>query len=148
MQLISTLILLLFSQLHAMSDIDQLISEASSHNAYFLYEDAVKFLDEAIKLNPYEKEAYKERAFSYFELNRIDLALEDYKRVIDPKSPYGRRIQNFSSLGTYPSMLSNIPPYLDFAQGLLDFLRNLLCLEKSKIFSEFLDLTTRHTRSV
>jgi len=31
---------------------------------------------------------------------------------------------------------------------ILDFLRNLLCLEKSKIFSEFLDLTTRHTRSV
>ena len=30
----------------------------------------------------------------------------------------------------------------------IDFLRNLLCLEKSKIFSEFLDLTTRHTRSV
>jgi len=51
-----------------------LISEGSAHNNFFLYEDAVKFLDEAIKRAPYEKEGYKERAFSHFELNRMDLA--------------------------------------------------------------------------
>lgn len=52
--------------------------EGSACNNYFLYEDAIKYLNEAIKIQSSEKEAYRERAFSYFELNKIDLALKDY----------------------------------------------------------------------
>ncbi len=79
MRFLSLLILFLFSRLDAMSDVDQLVSEPSARNSYFLYGDAVKLLGEAIERNPHEKEAYKERAFSYFELNHMDLALEDYR---------------------------------------------------------------------
>ncbi|MDN3506607.1 MAG: tetratricopeptide repeat protein [Simkaniaceae bacterium] len=118
MRLLPILFLILFSPMYAVSEVDQLISEASAHNTYFLYKDAVQFLDEAIKLNPYEKEAYKERALSYFELNRIDLALEDYKRAIDPSPPYKRRIRN-CSLAIHPATLGEVPPSLDFANGLL-----------------------------
>lgn len=120
MRLFSVLILLLFARLQAMSDMDKLLSEASARNTYFLYEDAVKLLNEAIKLDPYEKEAYKERAFSYFELNRIDLALEDYKRAIDSKPPpyVQSSIRNYSLL-SYSPILRNSPQSLEFAKGLL-----------------------------
>ena len=107
-----------FIQLHAMTEVEQLISEASAHNSYFLYEDAIKLLDEAIKQDPYEKEAYKERAFSYFELNRIDLALEDYRHVMDSKLCYRQNFQN-CSLTIHPPVFGNISPPLDFAKGLL-----------------------------
>ena len=101
-----------------MSDVEKLISEGSGHNNFFLYEDAIKILDEAIKQAPYEKEAYKERAFSHFELNRMDLALEDYRRAIEPKPPYRRRNLN-CSLAIHPAILGNATSSLDFAKGLL-----------------------------
>lgn len=110
MRLFSVLVLFYFAKLFAAIEVSSLINEASAHNTYFLYEDAINLLDEAIKRNPYEREAYKERAFSYFELNRIDLALEDYKRATDPKPSYKRYIQNCSL---------EIPPSLDFARGVL-----------------------------
>ncbi len=116
MRLFSILIFFIFSRLYA-SDIEELISEGSAHNNFFLYEDAIPFLNEAIRREPSAKEAYKERALSYFELNKIDLAFKDYKQVIeDLPPPYRRYNRNF--LG-YTSILENTLPSLDFAKGLL-----------------------------
>lgn len=108
---------LFFSQLQAMNDLDQLMSNASGYNSYFLYNDAIRCLDEVIRRNPYETEAYKEKAFSYFELDRLDLALKDYKQVIHLKSNQG----NFrnSSLPVYSTTPANTGPSLEFATGLL-----------------------------
>ena len=45
---------------------------------YCLYSDAMIVLTSAIQKNPSQKEAYLERAVTYFELGKFDLALEDY----------------------------------------------------------------------
>lgn len=39
-----TLLFLFFSQVQAMSEIDQLMSNASAYNSYFLHNDAVRCL--------------------------------------------------------------------------------------------------------
>lgn len=99
-------------------EVNNLITEASACNNYLLYEDAIKKLDEAIERAPTEKEAYKERAFSYFELDKINLALEDYHRAINPKPPY--RIRRTScSISGFSSWLDSNSSSLDFASGLL-----------------------------
>lgn len=115
MRFFLALICIFCHQLYALTDIEKLLSEASSRNAYFLYEDAVKLLDEAIQQDPQDKEAYKERAFSHFELNHLDLALKDYECARNPQPPYGVYIRQCSLI---PSM-SNTSPSLDFAKGLL-----------------------------
>ncbi len=106
-----------FHKLHA-DEVSELITEGSACNNHFLYEEAIKHLDEAIKRRPFEKEAYKERSFSYFELDKIDLALEDYHRAVNPKPPY--RIRHAScSISGFSSWFDNKSSSLDFARGLL-----------------------------
>lgn len=122
MRLFFVFVLVFFAQLHSMSDVERLMSEASAHNSFFLYEKAVQFLDEAIKIAPFEKEAYKERAFSYFELNRIDLALEDYYRIRKNRIPYATvqcSSMTLCSISPYSQLLDNASSSLEFAKGLL-----------------------------
>lgn len=113
-----TFFLLLFSRLYPLSQVEIWISEGSGHNNFLLYEEALKFLDKAIKENPSAEEAYKERALSYFDLNKIDLALRDYEKVVSlqrsvkPHDPWG------SPLTICSPLLMNTDS-LDFAQGLL-----------------------------
>ena len=99
-------------------EVSELISEGSACNNFLLYEDALKYLEEAIKKDPFEKEAYKERALSYFELNRIDLALQDYHEVFNTKPPYRIRHKSYSISGFSP-WFDNKSSSLDFARGLL-----------------------------
>jgi len=118
LKLLTIIIFSLSSTLYSMSEVEHLLSEARAHNCYCLYEDAIKLLNEAILIDPYKKEAYKERAFSYFELNRIDLALADYNRAINSKSPYGISFQNCSLASRHP-ILGKVTPFFDFSSGLL-----------------------------
>lgn len=113
------------SHLNALNHIETLISKGSGLNNFFLYEEALNYLNEAISLDPCSDEAYKERAFSYFELNRIDLALDDYYHVKKKKPSYKKHntfsfspILNYS-LTSYSSNSKNATFRLDFAQGLL-----------------------------
>jgi len=46
-------------------------------NELMLYEAAIGYLNKAIALQPKNKEAYLERAISYFETNQLDLAIQD-----------------------------------------------------------------------
>lgn len=128
-------ILLLFSHLYGVSDVGQLISEASAHNTFFLYEDAVKFLEEAIRRDPFEKEAYKERAFSYFELNCMDLALEDYKQATNPSPPYKLAIRN-SSLMIRSSPFGKVAPPTNILKK-SGGIKLLLYLRLTKIISHY-----------
>ncbi len=115
--LVCFILCLCFFRLNA-NEVSELISEGSACNNFFLYEDALKYLGEAIKIDPSEKEAYKERALSYFELDRIDLALEDYHRIVNPKPPY--RIPPTScSISGFSSWFDSKSSSLDFARGLL-----------------------------
>jgi hypothetical protein len=52
-------------------------------NNCMLYSDAIEALTESIKSNLKNREAYIERAFSYFETNQIHLALKDYKKATE-----------------------------------------------------------------
>lgn len=116
MRILYFLIALVSLQLHAY-DIHDLIIEGSGCNNFFLYEDALKFLNEAIRRDPRVKEAYQERALTYFELDEIDLAFNDYERLTT---------ENFFC--NFQSSNSSIPiltcahkkkSSLDFATGLL-----------------------------
>lgn len=118
MRFFSILVLFFSSQLFSMSDVEILISEGSGHNNYFLYDKAVEILNKAIKLDPHAREAYKERAFSYFELNQLGLALKDYRLAIDPHPPYKRFTQTRFGR-TSPLIIGDSQPNLDFAKGLL-----------------------------
>lgn len=53
----------------------------TTFNDLMLHVKAVEFLNEAIRINPLEANAYVERAHAYFELDRIDLAVEDFKKA-------------------------------------------------------------------
>ncbi len=82
-----------------------------------LYDDAIKLLTKAIKYNPKNLDAYLERAYAYFELNKVDLALKDYKIAkklyVNPPFLQGMG-SNFDSLRFY------VPhDRLDFAAGLI-----------------------------
>lgn len=117
-------IFLLSSNLYALNEVEQLISKGSGFNNFFLYEDALTFLNEAIRLDSCAEEAYKERALSYFELNRIELALEDYYKVSKNKPPYKKVAYQFLSNSKCSTSVCSFLPKnasfsLDFAQGLL-----------------------------
>jgi len=108
---------LLSSQLYSANEVERLISEGSAHNNFFLYDDALIFLNEAISRNPSSKSAYEERALSYFELNRIDLALKDFEHAVKLKPPINRPFRNISTL----NLGFENPTYsFDFARGLLN----------------------------
>lgn len=57
---------------------DFYLAKGSLFNEYLLYREAINNLTESIKYNINNRDAYIERAMAYFELNQIDLALQDY----------------------------------------------------------------------
>jgi len=102
-------------------------------NNYLLYEEALSHLDMAIQLNPANKQSYEERAITYFELNRIDLALSDYQesRKTNPGGSTKRANRDFwddYGYGWYDSGQQNFTilscslstASADFATGLLE----------------------------
>ncbi len=58
-----------------------LLWKAVVYNDLFLYSDAIEALNEAIRIDPGKIDAYKERVHAYFELDKLDLAIEDYRKV-------------------------------------------------------------------
>lgn len=104
-------------KLHGRDTVHELILEGSACNNHFLYEDAIQYLSEAIKIRSTEKEAYKERAFSYFELNEIDLALKDYSKALYPSPPY--KFKRMGCLVYGSARVNQESSSLDFAKGLL-----------------------------
>ena len=86
--------LFLFALLHCNAyskNLDVLFGQACSCNNFFLYEEAIGFLNQVIKTAPdYSIDLYKERAISYFELGEIDLALQDYNRIIEKTHHLGK----------------------------------------------------------
>jgi tetratricopeptide (TPR) repeat protein len=87
---------------------DRLLSEGSACNNFFLYEDALIILNEAIRQNPSLSAAYQERALSHFELGNIEKALEDYRKIT--KKSFFNKFNYLSEKETSS---------LDFAKGLL-----------------------------
>lgn len=104
------------ANIQAMTEVEALIGKGSGCNNYLLYEEALEPLNKAIKLDPNAKEAYKERAFSYFELNRLDLALNDYYQVVQPN-----KHNRYSTAQSLPIVFCSLnePFSLDFAKGVL-----------------------------
>ncbi|MDP1835643.1 MAG: hypothetical protein Q8K75_06895 [Chlamydiales bacterium] len=56
-------------------------AQGVQYNDLFLFADAIKALDQAIAFNTKDSDAYLERAFAYFELGKIDLAIADYAKA-------------------------------------------------------------------
>jgi tetratricopeptide (TPR) repeat protein len=52
------------------------------------YAEALKNLSEAIELDPHSPNIYRHRAYSYFKLGNLDLALIDVNKAIDLKKDY------------------------------------------------------------
>jgi tetratricopeptide (TPR) repeat protein len=50
-------------------------------NDDYLHTDAVATLNQAIDLDPSRVEGYLERAHAFFELDNVDLAVKDYKKI-------------------------------------------------------------------
>ncbi|MGA8164677.1 MAG: tetratricopeptide repeat protein [Waddliaceae bacterium] len=67
-------------------------------NEAFLYSEAIELLTKSIQLNPKNPQAYLTRAYTYFELNQIDQAIEDYEESLKWKCSNGLFLQ---SLGWY-----------------------------------------------
>jgi tetratricopeptide (TPR) repeat protein len=113
-----TFVFLLFSRLYSLTQVEIWISEGSGLNNFLLYEDALTFLNKAIEKDPFEKEAYKERALSYFELNKIDLALKDYEKIASLTRSVKHEYRDYFLSIQYP-LLVDPSATLDFAKGLL-----------------------------
>ncbi|MBS0621388.1 MAG: hypothetical protein JSR80_00295 [Verrucomicrobia bacterium] len=56
------------------------LAKGQACNEFLLYNAALESLTEAIRLNPRSEEAYIERAYAYFELGEIALALADHQK--------------------------------------------------------------------
>jgi len=115
--------LLLFLFLLSLSNLQarpvwELISNGAGCNTFFVPEDALPWLNEAISKDPLAKEAYKERVFSFFELGSIDLALKEYEKALGNNSLCKiRNCQNTVFRGG--SRFLNDPSSLDFVTGLI-----------------------------
>ena len=125
-----------------------------------MHEKALLYLNEAIELEPRFQDARKERAISYFELERFELALKEYQHVYGSKVPYrGNHLQipllipligfeNFSTLEfskglLYGSLLGSREGTIEFVssiRGSLSFLWSFACspVEVSKELIEAL----------
>jgi len=103
-----------FSQTHA-GDVDQLLCKGSGCNNLLEYEQALDYLNQALLIDPRNKEIYEERAIAFFELNRVDAALCDYQKALKLDSGFYPecRIRGFGLL--------SIPENenIEFARGLL-----------------------------
>ena len=60
-------------------ELDIFLEQGTLFNNLSLYDDAIVFLNLAIQKNPSCRDAYIERAYAYFETNRLPLALKDYE---------------------------------------------------------------------
>lgn len=60
---------------------EHFLQMGTAYNDYLLHSLAVESLNEVIRLNPNEINAYIERAHAYFELNQLDLAIQDYQKA-------------------------------------------------------------------
>ncbi len=93
-------------------------------NDLLLYKDAIKYLTDAIKLNPANRDAYIERATAYFETNQLELALKDYEKAKQLKiiPPFK---QEYQQAATLPAIIKTAPTiYIpenkkDFTKGLV-----------------------------
>ncbi|MBS0621559.1 MAG: tetratricopeptide repeat protein [Verrucomicrobia bacterium] len=56
------------------------LAKGQAFNELLLYNAAIESLTQAIRLNPRSEEAYIERAYAYFELGEIELALKDHQK--------------------------------------------------------------------
>lgn len=55
--------------------------DGTFYNNLWLYKEAIPVLTQAIKLNPFNRDAYIERALAYLETNQLPLALKDYEII-------------------------------------------------------------------
>lgn len=58
---------------------DVYLTHGVTYNDLNLYKEAIKNLNQAIQLNPYNRDAYIERALAYFETDQLPSALKDYE---------------------------------------------------------------------
>lgn len=94
-----------------------LLRDGSVLNNLLLYQDAIKVLTKAIKLNPSNKEAYIERAMSYFETNQLSQALQDYEaaKQLSVIPPFKLNIHKAMMRGAL-----YVPEHkIEFSQGLI-----------------------------
>lgn len=60
---------------------EHFLQMGTAYNDFMLHNLAIESLNEAIRVNPTEIDAYIERAYAYFELNQLDLAIQDYQKA-------------------------------------------------------------------
>lgn len=88
-------------------------------NNCLLYADAINAFSEAIRANPFNHEAYIERAAAYFESNQLSLALQDYEQIkkITIRPPFQPDVFKSINLGNIKLYMPKNPT--EFANGLL-----------------------------
>ena len=106
--------LVAFSEVRA-GDVEQLLCKGGGCNNLLEYEQALKYLNQAVLIDSKNKDVYEERAITYFELNRIDEALCDYQKALKLDSNFYPecRIHGFGLLS------SSENENLEFSKGLL-----------------------------
>lgn len=101
---------------------DVLLEQGTLLNDVLLYNEAIKVLSEAILYNDLNKEAFIERAISYFETNQIELALRDYSQL--KKTRFLPPFLPVADGGMRGLQVGNPYDYrqedLEFAAGLID----------------------------
>jgi hypothetical protein len=80
---------------------DLLVEQAIYLNTLSLHNRAIQLLNQSIQLNPYNRNAYIERALAYFELNQLKAALNDYAvaEQLTLSPPYAMSYTATRSLG-------------------------------------------------
>lgn len=90
-----------------------LLNQAIVLNQCIAYKEAIQILNKAIIANPYNQDAYIERAYAYFETQQLNLAIEDYKKA---KNLISSPPLLATRKSLFPPRLQN---HLEFSEGMI-----------------------------
>ena len=94
-------------------DANQMRDNNKPEEANKLYNKAIEYYTQAIKLNAIDHESYNNRANIYMDLNRFDLALPDYKQALVVKPNYYVAFDNIGAMYARRSMFDSALYYFN-----------------------------------
>lgn len=120
------------------------LNQGTIYNNLSLYKDAIDALNRAISLDPYNREAYIERALAYFETGQIALAMQDYQAakklttipsfkiskgmyVPEDKTEFSKGLVLGTTEGAKISTVEFIPSIFSCFRGILNGLWSFAC---------------------
>jgi hypothetical protein len=118
------------------------LGQGTMLNNLLLHKDAIRALTSSIQLNPSNRNAYIERAMSYFETNQLSLALKDYESakalviesramaavyIPENKTEFSKGLVSGTVEGAKASVVDFFPSIFGCCRGILNGLWAFAC---------------------